>query len=119
MIEKVNIHEKGRCLNLDTGLCKIDIIGGWGVTLNNFFISLKKLSNGEKIPVKRIPIGIQSWDFGSRSKRIFKADIVQPGEYEIEFHNQEDIIVKKSNLILISFFEKPLPNHSLEIGITN
>lgn len=44
-------------------------------------------------------------------------DISEPGVYFIEFKNQKDLKVRRSNLFFFRFFEKELPNKKLKILI--
>lgn len=119
MFKKINIHRKGEILQFTTGVCKIDIIGGWDVTLGEFSIKLKNIKNGKVLEGKRVFWRLQSWDYGKRSKRIFMIDIIEPGEYEIEFINPEHVKLKHSGLFLLGLFSHPLKNENLEIGLLN
>lgn len=120
MEKKINIHSVGETVNLKTGSCKIDIIGGWGVHLGSFSIILENTRDGKIIKCKRVLLGIQSWNYyNKRSKRIFKADILNSSQYVVQFFNSEEVVVRPSNLILLSLIQKPLKNESLEIGLSN
>lgn len=44
-------------------------------------------------------------------------DIPKRGTYLIEFKNQKDLKVRRSNLFLTRLFEKELPNENLQIRI--
>ena len=44
-------------------------------------------------------------------------DIPERGVYFIEFKNQKDLKIRRSNLFLTRLFEKELPNEQLQIWI--
>lgn len=119
MIKRINIHSKAEILQLSAGVCKVDILGGWGVRLVDFNIILTSLETNKQIKVKHPFLRLQSWEYSQRAKRIFTIDIIKPGEFKLEFEKSEQVEVKKSNLFLLSLITKKLPNEELEISILN
>ena len=80
-------------------------------------IELKNRKNGKIITPKNTNWRIQSYEYGKRAKNIMSLDIPERGVYFIEFKNQKDLKVRRSNLFLTRLFEKKIPNEKLEIWI--
>ena len=115
MKEIVNIYDSNKIIELSYGSYDVLILGGWGVNLGKFSFKLKNLSNEKTVQPNITKWRIQSYFRGQRAKKIFSIDIMQGGKHKIEFENQNNIDLKKSNIIFLRFFEKQLPNSSIEI----
>lgn len=117
MAKVINIHREGEQVNLIKGRNKIDILGGWGIKLGNFWISFRHVQTQEMIQCKKAFWPVQFYAFGKRSKRIFIVDAPKAGSYIIEFRNSKDLQVKPSSLFVRSLFEEPIPNKSIAVYI--
>lgn len=113
----INIHATGHEINLTSGKHKIDVLGGWGVKLRQFSISLTNIRTGQRVDCKRSFWPAQSFAFGKRTRRIFTFHISESDTYRIEFTHPMTIEVKESSLFITSLFQKPLPNEHLTIYI--
>ncbi len=114
-MKTINIHKKQEVIHLDDNKYNIDVLGGWGVKLGEFSISLKNTKTEEVIRSKKAILSIQSFAHNQRAKKILTIDVPRKASYLVTFHNPETLIVKKSNLIVSSFFTKPLANENLAI----
>ncbi|SHK81124.1 hypothetical protein SAMN04488007_3898 [Maribacter aquivivus] len=120
MLKQINIHNKGEVVILTVGDCKVDIIGGFYVQLGDFLIMLKNLKTLEIKKFRRVCIKVKSWHlFNQRSIRIFNIDIMEPGEYLIEFIKPEQVLIKRSRLPILNLLKEPINNKNLEIGLIN
>ncbi|SDY08488.1 hypothetical protein SAMN05444411_1215 [Lutibacter oricola] len=115
MKEPINIYNSGKLIELSMGSYDILIIGGWSVSLGKFSFNLKNLKNEKTIQPKITKWRIQSYFKGKRAKKIFSIDIMNGGKHKIEFKNQDDLVLKKSNLIITRIFEKQIPNETIKI----
>ncbi len=111
----ININSIGEQIDLKAGKYRIDILGGWGVKLGDFFILIKNIETQDVIKCKRTFLPVQSFVFRKRAKRIFIINVPKSARYEVVFKNQESLKVKRSNLPISSMFANPLPNKELEI----
>jgi hypothetical protein len=118
MSKIININSKNQEINLKVGTYKIFLLGGFGITLNNFSISLINNKSNEKIESKKAFWPVQTFVNGKRAKKILTININNSGQYKIVFNNPESIIVKKSNLKFNIFSNETLLNENLEIIIT-
>jgi hypothetical protein len=118
MSKIININSKNQEINLEVGTYKIFLLGGFGITLNNFSISLISIKTNEKIESKKAIWPVQTYVNGKRAKKILTININHSGQYKIVFNNPESIIVKKSNLKFNIFSNETLLNENLEIVIT-
>ena len=113
----INIHNSNTEIELPVGIYNVKVLGGWGVEVGNFSFDLKNVENGQIIKPRGTQWRIQSFAFKTRAKKIFSLDIVKRGNFKIEFKNQKDLKVRRSNLFLTRLFDKQLPNENLEICI--
>lgn len=63
MEQVINIHNNGHEIDLKAGKYKIDVLGGWGVKLGQFSISLKHNVTGQTVDCERSFWPIQSFAF--------------------------------------------------------
>jgi hypothetical protein len=117
MSSPINIHSENYKIELPAGIYSVKVLGGWGVEVGNFSFDLKNLDNGEVIRPKGTRWRVQSFAFKKRAKKIFILDIGKRGNFVIEFKNQKDLKVRRSNLFLTRLFESKLSNECLEICI--
>jgi hypothetical protein len=113
----INIHSSGQKIDLAIGKYKIDVLGGWGVRLGQFSISLIHDRSGEIVVCDRPLLSVQSFAFDKRAKRIFVASILAEGIYRIEFRNPKTIKIKPTNLFFSSIFQSTLPTETISIYI--
>ncbi|RNC88526.1 MAG: hypothetical protein ED555_12870 [Allomuricauda sp.] len=113
----INIYDSGKAIELQVGIYRVKVLGGWDVSVGEFAIEFKNRSNGKIITPKITNWRIQSYEFGERAKKIMTLDISERGVYLIEFKNQTDLRVRRSNLFFMRLFEQELPNEKLEIWI--
>lgn len=118
MSKIININSKNQEINLEVGTYKIFLLGGFGITLNNFSISLISIKTNEKIESKKAFWPVQTYVNGKRAKKMLTININNSGQYKVVFNNPESIIVKKSNLKFNIFSNETLLNENLEIIIT-
>ncbi len=117
MNSPINIHNSNTKIEIPVGIYSVKVLGGWGVEVGSFSFDLKNVHNGQIIKPKGTKWRVQSFAFKKRAKKIFTLDIGQRGIFEIEFKNQKDLKVRRSNLFLTRLFENELPNENLEICI--
>ncbi|MDT0555123.1 hypothetical protein [Patiriisocius hiemis] len=115
--KKINISIQNELIELEEGTYNILIIGGWRVKLNSFLITLRNIETGKIIYPRNTIWKYQTYLFKKRAKRIRILDIKEYGTYEIKFKNSESVLLKKSNLFLSSFFQKPVSVSEIEIVI--
>jgi hypothetical protein len=113
----INIHDSGHEIDLEIGKYKIDVLGGWGVKLGQFSISLKHNRTGQTINCEKSFWPIQSIVFGKRAKRIFIAHIVDSGTYKIQFEHPTTLEIKETNLFFGGLFQQPLTNDKISVYI--
>lgn len=114
-MKPINIHTKYITLLLDKRKYKIDVLGGYGVKLNDFGISIQHTETNQIIQAIETKWPVQSRAYKKRSKRILTIDVKEKGRYSVLFHNSESLQVKKSNLLISSMFMKPIDNNKIEI----
>jgi len=115
MPQPFSIQTIQQTLNLKAGNYSIYILGGWGVKLGDFTISLKNITTQETIKPRRVFWPLQTMIFNTRAKRILSIDILESGHYTIHFKNPESLKVTRSNLFLYSYFEQPMPNETITV----
>ena len=112
----ISIHSLGAQVELDEGRYRIDVIGGWGVTLGLFSVTL---TNHETvIPSKRAFWPVQHYAHGKRAKRVLIVDIPKKDVYHIDFNRPETLQVNHHNLPFFPIMERTVPNQGLKIRIT-
>ena len=114
----ININSTEEIVDLKVSRYRIYSLGGFGVNLNQFSISLKNIATDESIKCKKAFWPVQAYAFGKRAKRILVVDIPEEGRYEVLFDNPETLRIKHSNLPISSMFRKPLATEKIEILIT-
>ena len=113
----IGVQKEGYRLTLKRDYYKIDIVGGWGIRLKEFSVSLKNINTGLILYPQRSFWPIQSYKKGIRSKRIFTIDVLDSGEYEVKFKGLDSLIVKSSNLLFLSLLQKPLSIDQISICV--
>ncbi len=113
----IGIYDSEIVINLSAGKYSIKVLGGWGVSVGNFSIGFRNRESNKKITAENTNWRIQSYEYGQRAKKIMTVEIPDNGIYFIEFKNQKDLRVRRSNLFISRLFEHELSNESLEIWI--
>ena len=116
-MKQININSTNSQMHLQAMHYNIDIIGGFYVEKNGFELQFINNKTGEIIRPTNSTWPIQSIHFSKRSKRCFDLNIINAGEYTIEFFNSGKLLVKRSNLHLVMMFTKPIPNEELTVYI--
>lgn len=117
MNRPININSKGEEISLFARKYKIYVLGGWGVELGNFSILFKDKKTHEMIKCKRAIYPVQAFLNGKRAKRILVVDSPKQSNFEVIFENPESLKIKRSNLLISSFFTKPISNEKIEVLI--
>jgi hypothetical protein len=117
MRKPINILDKKQQLELPVGSYSLKVLGGWKVITNNFSIIFRDVNGETLIKPKETFWKVQSFAFGKRAKKIATVDIPKRGIYEIEFLNPSDLKVKKSNLIILGFFQNFIPSNEIQVCI--
>ncbi len=112
-----NIHTPNQKVYLTTGIYGIRVLGGWSVRVRDFSMSLKIENTNIVIESKKTIWREQYYAFKQRTTKIMVIDVQYSGNYTIEFKNPKSLWVRRSNQLLMWFFEKEIPNESLEICI--
>ena len=94
----ININSTEEIIDLKASRYRIYSLGGFGVNLNQFSISLKNIATDESIKCKTACWPVQAYAFGKRAKRILIVDIPEEGRYEVLFDNPETLRIKHSKL---------------------
>lgn len=118
MSRLININSQNEEINLEAGTYRIFLLGGFGISLNNFSISLINIKSKEIIESKKAFWRVQTYVNGKRAKKINIININNSGQYKIVFNNPKSLKVKKSNLRLNYFSNETLSSENLEIIIT-
>lgn len=118
MSNLVNITSKGKTISLEARRYRIYILGGWGISLGDFSISLEQKETKRIIICERAFWPVQAFALGKRARRIFVLDIKESSLYEVIFGNSEDLKVKRSNLPISSSFGSPKRADQLEVLFT-
>ncbi len=121
----IKINSQKELIDLKASRYRVYVLGGFGVKLGQFSISLKHMESGEVVKCEKAfwPVQVslvldQVYAFGKRAKRILKVDILKEGQYEVLFGFPETLRIKRSNLLFSSLFAKPLTTENIEILIT-
>lgn len=114
----ININSEKEIIDLNASRYRIYALGGFGVNLGRFSMSLKNIETNEIVKCEKAFWPVQAHAFGKRAKRILIVDIPKEGRYEVLFVNPETLRVKHSNLPISSMFRKPLANDQIDILIT-
>lgn len=113
----ININNTREEIELREGRYNIDILGGWGVRLRQFAISLTHVDTGQNVECKRSLWPVQTFAFGKKTKRIFTIDVATSGVYRAKFGNVESLEVKDSGLFFSGLFQDAIPNEEISIYI--
>lgn len=114
----IGFNDINNQIDLGIGVFKIDIVGGWKIELNDFYLTLENLKSKEIITPNKIPFWrIQSYIRGKRAKRVFTFQNTKHATYKVNFYNVDSLKVKKSNLIISSLFSSYLSNKDLSLHI--
>ncbi|MFT6442872.1 MAG: hypothetical protein ACJASQ_002509 [Crocinitomicaceae bacterium] len=113
----ISIHSNESQVHLQAMSYNVNILGGFYIEKNGFKLQLTNNKTGEIVKPTHSKWRVQSIHFRKRSKRCFDLNIVNSGEYKIEFFNSEKLIVKRSNLLLAMMFSNPIPNEEITIYI--
>lgn len=113
----INIHNSNVIIELPYGIYSVKVLGGFGIEVGNFSFQLKNIVNGDIVKPKETQWRVQSYMFKKRAKKIFTIDIQKGGKFVVEFTNQNDLKVRKSNLFLSRLYDKQISNKDLEIYI--
>ena len=114
----ININSEKEIINLKASRYRIYALGGFGVKLGRFSISLKNIETNEIVKCEKAFWPVQAFAFGKRAKRILIADIPKDGQYELLFNNPKTLKIKHTNLPISSLFTKPMGTENIEILIT-
>ncbi len=115
MNKPINILEKEVEINLKSRRYKIYVLGGFGVEVGDFSISLKNKETNEQITCKKAFWPVRTYEFNIRAKRVFIIDVPKEGKYEVLFLNSHSLKVKHSNLPIYSFFSYPLKASEIQV----
>ncbi|WP_037314682.1 hypothetical protein [Salegentibacter sp. Hel_I_6] len=107
----------GKIIELQPGIYSVKVLGGWKVKTGDFSLELRHIDSDLKIKLKKTFWRIQSFAFKSRAKKIGSVDIPKWGSYSVQFKNANHLKIKKSNLFLISSFQKFKPIEEIQIII--
>jgi hypothetical protein len=113
----VNLHGEGQVMLLEAKRYTVDVLGGWGVKLQDFSLRFKNIDNGEVVVCRKATWPVQRYRFNKRSKRTLAFEIRNAGSYLIEIENPASLNVKYSNLFFRSMFESPVPNSKIQLYI--
>lgn len=122
----LNIHTKSAKVHLAPVTHYIDLVGGLSVEVNGFSVRLIEVNTGVEIRPIECDWPFRSMEFGTRSKRIFKMEVLQKGDYLVEFINADKPFVKQRYDISLPFPfslfgvrlpSKSVPNDELCIAI--
>ena len=109
----INIFDKNIELNFKKGTYNINLIGGWGVKLNEF--KLKLISSDKKeIVATKTKFPVQNLT-DKKTKRILTVNIQKEGKYEVIISNPNSLVVYSSNLFILNLISKPIDNKSIQI----
>ena len=97
-MDKINIYHTDKQVNLKEGTYHINLIGGWGVSLNQFKIELID-SNNNSIICYKATFPVQNLT-DKKTKRILSVDIKKADNYKIVFKNPYSIAVSYTHLTL-------------------
>lgn len=115
----ININTIGEQISLSKGQYTIDIIGGWGIKLNDFSIQFQNIKTEEFCTATRSSWPIQSYWHERRCKRISNIYINEEGLYEVVFSNTDSLVVRHSPLrtLMHRLFASPVSNEHIEVRI--
>ena len=113
----ININSIGEQIGLGEGKYKINLIGGWGIELNEFSLAFKNIQTQELLIANRSFWPVQSYQENRRTRRIMIVNINQEGLYEVIFTNSDKLIVRWSPLRMHRLWADPVSNERLEIQI--
>lgn len=115
MIEPINIYSLNTTIHLSMRIYDIYVVGGWYIKLGKFNFLLKRLNCDVIVKPEKDVLPIQSHYRGIKTKKVFSLQIKKGGKYKINFENQETLILKQSNLIIKSYFEREIPPQKIDL----
>lgn len=104
-------------IQLSVGIYNVFVIGGWHIKLNNFSVILRETNSGSVVEMKKSFWQVQSYSGKRRAKRIGTFDISLEANYNLEFNKPNELLVKKSNLMLVSSFFSYVATDAIQIEI--
>lgn len=113
----ISIYDSGKAIELPFGFYNIKVLGGWGLSIGNFRIELINKDSGEIIRPTITSWRVQSYEVGQRAKKIMTLEIKKRGIFFIQFKNQREVRLRRSNLLFTRLFEKEIPNEQIRIWI--
>jgi len=117
MSNPINIIDNKKQIELSVGSYSLKVLGGWKVIINNFSLVLREVDGKLEIKPKNTSWRTQSFRFGKRAKTIASINITKKAKYEIIFHNVNELKVKKSNLMSLSYFQNFIPTKKVQVCI--
>ena len=117
MSNPINIIDNKKQIELPIGSYSLKVLGGWKVITNNFSLVLREVDGKLEINPKNTAWRTQSFCFGKRAKTIASIDIQKRAKYEVIIRNERELKVKKSNLILLNYFQNFVPTNKIQICI--
>ncbi|MDF1697576.1 MAG: hypothetical protein P1U56_17155 [Saprospiraceae bacterium] len=111
----INIFTKETYLQLEQRRYRIYLLGGWGVRLNEFDISIRNTVTKEMVSAQKAFWKVQSYAYHKRAKRILIIDVPIAGKYRVLFHYPHSLRVTYNNLLISNNFFNPLPTYELDV----
>lgn len=101
----INIFEKSDLVvHLQKGVYDIYVSGGYYIFLNGFKVSLSSIGTSEIILLNPT-LKIRSRINGAKTVRFFRMEIVKSDNYLVKIWNPQELVIKKSMLILRRLIE--------------
>lgn len=100
---------------LKQGSYHIDVVGGFGITPNNFKLLITNSEMDHRVTIKKSKWPVQSFMFDKRTKRYCSFDIPVAGNYRIDCLHPHSLNVKKSNLPIFSSFFRSIPTSEITL----
>jgi hypothetical protein len=109
-------HESYKTFLL-AGNYRVYILGGFYFKADSsFLVRIINCSGKEKPIIHQTLLKIRAYSFGRRAVQVFDFEIMSSGEYEFKVLFN-DLIVRKSNLLISKWLQEPLSLNEIEIGI--
>jgi hypothetical protein len=117
---KFKLIDKKHKLNFEsTGYYSVFLTGGFSIELgNDLEIELKGIKSNDWVEIIELDFKKNTIIEFTKATECFKFNISRIGEYEIEFKNIENLVVKKSSLFLSNLlFPTQIPLEKIEVII--
>jgi len=114
-MQTINIHTKDLSIHLESKKYRIYVLGGLGIKMGEFSLSIEKRRTKEIIHSKRTKWPVQSYLDVKRSKRILTLNHPVKGDYNLIIKKPKTLQIKESNLLTSSLFRDPIDNDKIEI----